>query len=508
MRQFGRGIATSLLICAAIVATIVPAAAETPLDAPVSPYTDAGEQAAEPAPFVAPEATEGVSGDVMDGPLTSQVANGNNFPVSNPYPWTAGIFHTLPDGWNDFLCSGTLIAPEWVLTTASCVTSPEYKVTASKIRVALGVRESVNIPSEAFHDVIKLYVHPQWSRATMIADVALLRLAAPTSVTPIEVTDQVVAAGTPARVAGWGRPTTEQFTNALQWGEVEILTDPNDLFCRSHNHLAANGPAYRPAWMVCAQGTANFVNPVDICAGDEGGPLMVDVDGQWKLVGLAAWTDECADYYYPGVYTRITAVLPWLQKQIDNPDITACGIAEPIPFIDVGVTTHYRKAVGCLVARGIITTNTARRYNPDSTVTRAQMAAFLWRMNGNPAAPNYVFRDEAFIPSWARTASDWLKHTNLTVANPYNPAGPVTRGQMAAFLWRLAGEPEAPTSCGFNDVKTSDYFASAACWMKETNLTTGWNGDLSKFQPWAALTRGQMASFLYRYGLQQSYWFN
>jgi hypothetical protein len=42
-----------------------------------------------------------------------------------------------------------------------------------------------------------------------------------------------------------------------------------------------------------------------------------------------------------------------------------------------------------------------------------------------------------WIPTFARAGSCWLKSTGITTADPYKSQDPVTRAQMAAFLYRL-----------------------------------------------------------------------
>ncbi|RMH79389.1 MAG: S-layer homology domain-containing protein, partial [Actinomyces sp.] len=45
---------------------------------------------------------------------------------------------------------------------------------------------------------------------------------------------------------------------------------------------------------------------------------------------------------------------------------------------------YYAPAVDWLAARGITTGVGGGRYAPDDPVTRAQMATFLWRLAGSP----------------------------------------------------------------------------------------------------------------------------
>ena len=75
-------------------------------------------------------------------------------------------------------------------------------------------------------------------------------------------------------------------------------------------------------------------------------------------------------------------------------------------------------------------------------MTRGQMAGFLWRLAGKPSAgTSCTFRDQTVMnnqPEDFRKGACWLKSQRITEADPYNPAGVVTRQQMAQFLYRFA----------------------------------------------------------------------
>lgn len=173
----------------------------------------------------------------------------------------------------------------------------------------------------------------------------------------------------------------------------------------------------------------------------------------------------------------------------------------PSPFTDIAPTStaFFARGTRCLLDRGITTNNP---YNPAGTVTRAQMAAFLWRFAESPSAPESCgFTDQASIPSFARAATCWLKAEGITTNAAYDPSGVVTRAQMAAFLWRLAGSPAAQ-ACTFTDGAAIPAWArTGACWLKEADITT-----TSAYDPAGRLNRGQMAAFLYRTGLALNAW--
>ncbi len=86
--------------------------------------------------------------------------------------------------------------------------------------------------------------------------------------------------------------------------------------------------------------------------------------------------------------------------------------------------------------------------------------------------------------------------TSGTTPTTYSPGMPVTRGQLATFLYRLAGEPAVEPSEQFDDVPPGQYYTDAVAWMVEFGITNGTSP--TTFSPVDVVTRGQIAAFLYR----------
>ena len=87
---------------------------------------------------------------------------------------------------------------------------------------------------------------------------------------------------------------------------------------------------------------------------------------------------------------------------------------------------------------------------------------------------------------------------NPPVNDRYCPDDPVTRGQMAAFVVR-ALSLTANTHPGFDDVPTSHTFHSDIGKLATVGITRGCNPPVNdRFCPGDPVTRGQMAAFLYR----------
>lgn len=139
-------------------------------------------------------------------------------------------------------------------------------------------------------------------------------------------------------------------------------------------------------------------------------------------------------------------------------------------------------------------------FMPGEAVNRAQMATFLWRLAGalgEPAGPRFA---DVPSNAYYANAVAWLRARGITSgvggSNYYKPNDPVTREQMAAFLHRFAGEKLVTAGHGFRDVARTSYADAAIRWLVRYDITTG-TGP-STYAPHAPVTRGQMATFLHR----------
>ncbi|MDW3221182.1 MAG: S-layer homology domain-containing protein [Acidimicrobiales bacterium] len=167
------------------------------------------------------------------------------------------------------------------------------------------------------------------------------------------------------------------------------------------------------------------------------------------------------------------------------------------PFGDV-VSGWQRVPVGWMFANGITTGTSASTYSPDDPVTRGQLAVLLWRLVGEPAVDSsHPFGD--VVSGWQQVPVAWMFANGITTgtsASTYSPDDPVTRGQLAALLWRLVGEPAVDSSHPFGDV-VSGWQQVPVAWMFANGITTGTSA--STYSPDDPVTRGQVAAFLHRF---------
>jgi hypothetical protein len=169
-------------------------------------------------------------------------------------------------------------------------------------------------------------------------------------------------------------------------------------------------------------------------------------------------------------------------------------------FSDVPSGVYYETAVDWLVQEGITTGTSATTFSPDDPVTRGQMATFLWRYDGEPATVGSGPFTDVLFGAYYFSAVLWLVQQGITTgtsATTFSPDDPVTRGQMATFLWRYAGKPAPAGASPFTDVSSDAYYAEAVAWLVGEGITTGTSA--TTFSPDDPVTRGQMAAFLWRY---------
>jgi hypothetical protein len=169
-------------------------------------------------------------------------------------------------------------------------------------------------------------------------------------------------------------------------------------------------------------------------------------------------------------------------------------------FSDVPRDAFYEDAVIWMVADEITTGTSPTTFSPDDNVTRGQLAVFLHRFagetSGAPAAP---FSDTSPSAYYA-DGVDWMVDagiTNGTGPTTFSPNDPVTRGQLAAFLHRYAGHPDQGSLAGFSDVSRNSYYAAAVDFLVAQLITTGTSP--STFSPDSPVTRGQLVAFLWRF---------
>ena len=248
------------------------------------------------------------SGGQTDAPST-RIINGDAIPITDA-PWQVALLNAAVT--NDFqaqYCGGAIISATVIVTAAHCFDPG----TPSRVQILTGTADLNNGTPRT--NVAEIRTYPSYDSDTAANDIALLRLATPLNLDGTirralalpPTSDSWPTAGTAALVSGWGNtdPDGSAYPEQLRAAQVNVLTNPADATCGLY------GTDYDPTTMLCAGTTTSPTK--DSCQGDSGGPLAVNVAGTWTLAGIVSWGEGCALAGYPGVYTRVTNYVRWIE---------------------------------------------------------------------------------------------------------------------------------------------------------------------------------------------------
>ena len=210
-------------------------------------------------------------------------------------------------------CTGTLVAPTWVVTAGHCVSATGVAgvptgatMPASSFTVTLGTVKTDGSGGE-MHAVKSVHVDPNYAATNGTgSDVGLLELSDPAKVTPVKIaaeSEQAIwGAGKALTIVGYGVTMEDgDQPDALQFAEVPRVDDATCAKDYSDTTPVV-GNAFDPKTAICAglpQGGK------DTCQGDSGGPILAPLGGGFRLVGSTSYGEGCAREGRPGVYGRL-----------------------------------------------------------------------------------------------------------------------------------------------------------------------------------------------------------
>ncbi len=223
------------------------------------------------------------------------------------FPWMAYVLDFRGNGVGQ--CSGTVVAPNLVLTAGHCAENMQTGVVneASGYKITTGNADWAAPESERqVSDVTRVIVCPCFDRHTTVGDVALLQLSTATTAPAITLAS-TPHGDTAALLAGWGDTYYKQVSQVeqLQWARTII---------QSPQSCEREASQFSPASQSCA------IDPPErqtgACYGDSGGPLLMadpSVVGGMVQIGVASHVyNECATTS-PSVFTRVDAVSAWIR---------------------------------------------------------------------------------------------------------------------------------------------------------------------------------------------------
>uniref|UniRef100_A0A8C9YFA9 Plasminogen activator n=1 Tax=Sander lucioperca TaxID=283035 RepID=A0A8C9YFA9_SANLU len=232
-------------------------------------------------------------------------------------PWQAAInVYQARHRKHFHRCGGVLIDSCWVLSAAHCF---EDNDKAEKLEVILGrTFRKQNSTSEQIFKVEKYWIHEKFDNETFDNDIALLKLKTDIGICAVN-SPEVLPACLPERglvlpdwteceISGYGKDSefSAEYSERVKRGYVRLWPKercvPDVLSGRT---VTSN--------MLCAGDTRGLD---DACKGDSGGPLVCRNNNKMTLMGVISWGDGCGQKDKPGVYTRVTHYINWINGKI------------------------------------------------------------------------------------------------------------------------------------------------------------------------------------------------
>lgn len=172
-------------------------------------------------------------------------------------------------------------------------------------------------------------------------------------------------------------------------------------------------------------------------------------------------------------------------------------------FADVPQTSWFADAVKYVSENKLMNGTSTTAFSPNENMSRAMLATVLYRMSGETAEADSSFGDVSSSAYYA-AAVNWASSkgiVNGTGADAFSPNASITREQLAAMLYRYAGEPSvsADLSAYTDTVDISPYASKAVEWCVAKGILSG--KSATRLAPQDTATRAECAAMLQRFAV-------
>lgn len=250
----------------------------------------------------------------------------------NEYPWQVllitnrgkdrGVCTSM-----HFMCGGSVIGDQWVLTAAHCL-DLHCGLRPDGVKVSLGehniydTRESKVIN----HNVERIINHPNFNRISLNNDIALLKL---TNKIDFKVHPHIRPICLPAY--GSNKDYSGYIATVTGWGDTYDGAGRASEYLKEVDlRVLANSECRRWDWSlrtITDQMMCTYAKNKDACQGDSGGPVVTKESGSngvmpgqnYEQIGVVSFgTHHGCAKGVPGIKARVTQQLDWIRRTTEG----------------------------------------------------------------------------------------------------------------------------------------------------------------------------------------------
>ncbi|XP_026744184.1 serine protease persephone-like [Trichoplusia ni] len=245
------------------------------------------------------------------------IGTGGVFAQRGEFPHMALLGYGKIFSEAEFNCGGSLISERFVLTAAHC----RYSAGLGYVTIAVfGIHYRNETAEEKYiYGVKKIIKHPMYKPPKKYNDIALLEmdrrvifdfLVMPGCLHVGDRVDDGRAYGTGWGYLGQSMVLAQELQTIPLW---KIANDTCRLKFAPYKRLLPDGIDDSSQMCYGDDGT-----PRDTCEGDSGGPLQIkstSIYCMYVIIGVTSFGfTTCGEVGYPGVYTRVSNYVPWIES--------------------------------------------------------------------------------------------------------------------------------------------------------------------------------------------------
>ncbi|UJR14625.1 hypothetical protein I4U23_001619 [Adineta vaga] len=224
-------------------------------------------------------------------------------------------------------CGASLLTSEYAVTAAHCLQDFLNNINSLSILVGTNYLKDKSSPTIQRRTIIKATMHPNYNLGYLddfSNDIGIIQFE-PLNISssssskirficlpsenqdPFQVNTSLVAIGWGVTFASSSAPvsnylrqvTVQAYSSSSEECQNSHMTNSSVQFCAG---IPEGGK--------------------DTCQGDSGGPLMSFVNNRWILAGITSFGDGCAEEGKPGIYTRVSHFIPFINSLVSFPTTT------------------------------------------------------------------------------------------------------------------------------------------------------------------------------------------